>query len=165
MNGRAIYIRDVAQVEEGIREQQSQFRQNGEPAIALRVIKRDDANTVAVAKDVKDLVKDLSSRYTELNFAVADDDSVFTQLVLNNMSSSIFFSPCFYCCHCAALYCQNYRYLCHRLLHALFHPNYYGLYESLRLNLKSNYHVSYNLKYRIYCRQLNCGVRKHLSPQ
>lgn len=95
MNGRAIYIRDVAQVEEGIREQQSQFRQNGEPAIALRVIKRDDANTVAVAKDVKDLVKDLSSRYTELNFAVADDDSVFTQLVLNNMSSSIFLALVF----------------------------------------------------------------------
>lgn len=89
VNGKAVYVRDVASVEDGTSERRSEFHLGGKRAIALKVIKRDDANTVEVANRVKNLVTQLEQLYPQLEFTVADDDSIFTQLVMDNMTGSV----------------------------------------------------------------------------
>jgi len=92
---RPLYIRDIARVEEGTTQDSSRFHAGESPAIALQVIKQDGANSVVVAREVKKLLADLAEQYPQLDFAVTDDDSVFTQLVVGNMSSSVVMSLAF----------------------------------------------------------------------
>ena len=92
---RPLYIRDIARVEEGTTQDSSRFHAGESPAIALQVIKQDGANSVVVAREVKKLLADLAEQYPQLDFAVTDDVSVFTQLVVGNMSSSVVMSLAF----------------------------------------------------------------------
>lgn len=86
---RQVRIGDVAEVRFAAKERRAAYRYNGQDAIAIQVLKRGDANTVAVAQAVRDALDDLRSEYPALSFAVADDDSVFTELVIANMTSSV----------------------------------------------------------------------------
>lgn len=88
-NGNLIYLKDVASVDASGEERRSEYRYNGEAAIALQVIKRDDANTVEVVELVKEKIEELEKRYPYLEFKAADDDSVFTKQVVENMTGSV----------------------------------------------------------------------------
>ena len=84
-----VRLADVADVLEGVREARSAFRHNGRPAIAVQVLKRQEANTVEVAEAVRSVLAELQNAFPKVRFAVADDDSVFTRLVIDNMTSTI----------------------------------------------------------------------------
>ncbi len=87
---RIVRLGDVADVRESVTEARSAYRYNGEPAIAVQVLKRKEANTVAVAEAVHAALDELRDAFPQLQFQVADDDSVFTRLVIDNMTSSVF---------------------------------------------------------------------------
>ncbi len=89
MNGRNIYIGDVAKVRFATKEERSSYHYNGKTAIALQVMKRSEANTVEVAKAVKKTLSEIEQKYPLLSIEIADDDSVFTSLVINNMTSTV----------------------------------------------------------------------------
>ena len=86
---RQVRIGDVSDVRFAPRERRAAYRYNGQDAIAVQVLKRDDANTVAVAEAVREALGDLRNAHPALRFAIADDDSVFTELVIGNMTSSV----------------------------------------------------------------------------
>lgn len=86
---RKVLLRDVADVRLGTREERSAYHYNGEPAIALQVLKRDEANTVEVAERVRAALDKLGKEHPRIRIQVADDDSVFTELVVANMTESV----------------------------------------------------------------------------
>lgn len=86
---RSVYLRDIADISLTPGEARAAFRYNGEAAIALQVLKRDEANTVNVAARVRDAVQELGREFPQLNIVVADDDSEFTELVINNMTGTV----------------------------------------------------------------------------
>ncbi|HKJ76041.1 MAG TPA: efflux RND transporter permease subunit [Gammaproteobacteria bacterium] len=86
---RKVRLADVAEVSLGTREARSAYHFNGEQAIALQVLKRDEANTVEVAARVRAELERLRADFPHLTFRVADDDSEFTELVISNMTTSV----------------------------------------------------------------------------
>lgn len=86
---RVVHLSDVADVSETVKEQRSAYHFNGKPAIAVQVFKRDDANTIKVASAVRETLSKIEQDFPQLQFPIADDDSQFTELVINNMTSSV----------------------------------------------------------------------------
>ncbi len=86
---RIVRLIDVAKISETVKEQRSAYHFNGKPAIAVQVLKRDDANTIKVASAVRKTLDSLRHSFPQLRFTIADDDSIFTRLVINNMTSSV----------------------------------------------------------------------------
>ena len=86
---RVVRLSDVADVSETIKEQRSAYHFNGKLAIAVQVLKRDDANTIEVASAVRETLKKIEQELPQLQFAIADDDSQFALLVINNMTTSV----------------------------------------------------------------------------
>jgi len=87
---RKVYLRDVADVRLAPGEQRSAYHFNGKPAIALQVLKREEANTVEVAARIRDVIEGLRADYPVLELVIADDDSEFTELVISNMTTTVF---------------------------------------------------------------------------
>lgn len=87
---RVVRIGDLAAVKIGTKEARSAFRFNGQTAIALRILKRDEANTVILSRKIRDVLAELAEDYPHIRFRVADDDSVFTERVIDNMTGSVF---------------------------------------------------------------------------
>ncbi len=86
---RVIRLSDIADVSETIKEQRSAYHFNGNQAIAVQVFKRDDANTIKVASSVRKTLNKIEQDFPQLQFAIADDNSQFTELVIDNMTSSV----------------------------------------------------------------------------
>ncbi len=87
--GNLIYLKDIASIDASGEESRSEYRFNGETAIAIQILKRDDANTVEVVERLKEKIAALEKTYPYIEFQVADDDSVFTQQVVENMSGTV----------------------------------------------------------------------------
>jgi HAE1 family hydrophobic/amphiphilic exporter-1 len=88
--GRSVFIGDIAQVSFLQKEARSAYHYNGQDAIALQIMKRGEANTVEVAKAVKKTLGTIETKFPLLDIQIADDDSVFTSLVIDNMTSTVF---------------------------------------------------------------------------
>nr|NIV28578.1 AcrB/AcrD/AcrF family protein [Anaerolineae bacterium] len=87
---RTVRLGDVATVRVTSAEPRSAYHFNGQAAIAVQLLKRDEANTVEVARRVRAELEQLRTAFPSLEIAIADDDSVFTELVIDNMTSTIF---------------------------------------------------------------------------
>ncbi|WP_313371328.1 efflux RND transporter permease subunit, partial [Sedimentibacter sp.] len=90
-----IYLKDIASVEFTTGELESNYRYNGNEGIALLVLKRSDANTVEVVDDIKEEIEVLKEKYPFIQFEIAQDDSIFTNQMVDNMSSSVLMSMAF----------------------------------------------------------------------
>ncbi len=79
-DGRAIYLKDVAVVIDGIKETETISRYNANTAIGLLMYKQTDANAVHVSEQVQAEIKKLENDYASegLKFAMAQDSSEFT---------------------------------------------------------------------------------------
>ncbi|HET6543759.1 MAG TPA: efflux RND transporter permease subunit, partial [Chryseolinea sp.] len=79
-DGRAIFLKDVAAVIDGIRETETVSRYNANTAIGLMMYKQTDANAVEVSDQVRDEIAKLEKEYAaqSLKFAIAQDSSEFT---------------------------------------------------------------------------------------
>ncbi len=79
-NGSTIRVQDVADIEDGVKEQTSLNRFNGQDGIGITIKKQDDANAVAISKQVKARIAALEQKYADQNLKIiiADDSSDFT---------------------------------------------------------------------------------------
>jgi len=84
-----VRLGDVAQVTLRAGEPRSAYRHNGQTAIAVQVLRRDEANTVEVAARVRDALAELRETFPHLGIVVADDDSVFTEKVITDMTQTV----------------------------------------------------------------------------
>jgi len=88
-NRAPIYLKNVAQVIDGYKEQTEIVRNNGVPAIFLYIQKQSDANTVqtsnAVLKELPQLTKEIGEG---IKFNIVFDQSKFIKKSLSNLSNT-----------------------------------------------------------------------------
>jgi HAE1 family hydrophobic/amphiphilic exporter-1 len=89
MDGRTVYLRDVAEVVNAAREQRSGYRFNGREAVELSVIQQPDASSVTVIADVKKMLAELERDYPGVKFEVAYDNSTFVGFLMRNMVEEV----------------------------------------------------------------------------
>lgn len=58
-DGVQLYVSDIAEVEDGVKEQDSLARYNGAPAIGIDLVKQTGTNTVELADDIKKTVEEI----------------------------------------------------------------------------------------------------------
>jgi HAE1 family hydrophobic/amphiphilic exporter-1 len=85
MDGRTVYLRDVAEVLNTPREQRSLYRLNGKEAVEISVIQQPDASSVRVIEGVKAKLKEIQEDFPALKFDVAYDNSRFVGVLMDNM--------------------------------------------------------------------------------
>jgi HAE1 family hydrophobic/amphiphilic exporter-1 len=85
----AIYLKDIAEVEDATAKTTAINHINGIPSIGVQIIKQSDANAVDVSKQVKKVFQKIESQYKNQNlkFNVSSDQSVYT---LNAADSVMF---------------------------------------------------------------------------
>ena len=84
-----IYLEDIAEVFDGIKEVRTKARSNGSPCVTIEVRKNTDANTVKVAGDVKTAVKKLQKALPEgFKLDVAYDQSKFIMEAIENLEQT-----------------------------------------------------------------------------
>ncbi|GAB6137813.1 hypothetical protein JCM15060_10020 [Halanaerobaculum tunisiense] len=87
--GELVHLKDVAQVKKSYQDVRSKFRIKGESAVAINIIKQQDANTVTVVNRVKEELSGLRSDFPDLEFTITDDQSDLVKLVIDNLASSL----------------------------------------------------------------------------
>ncbi len=78
--GGDIKLKDVAEIQDGIKEIKQMNRLNGVPSVGLQVLKQSDANAVDMSKAVRAELAKLETEYNAigLKFLVAQDSSEYT---------------------------------------------------------------------------------------
>jgi hydrophobe/amphiphile efflux-1 (HAE1) family protein len=90
--GSPIYLKDVATVSDSIKEQRSLSRYNDQPAVSLNIIKQSGANTVEVARRVKQILADVQKELPpDISIHVVDDNSVFIENSIHEILFNIEF--------------------------------------------------------------------------
>jgi hydrophobe/amphiphile efflux-1 (HAE1) family protein len=88
-DARLVRLGDVARVALTPGEQRAAYRYDGRDAIAIQVLRRDEANTVEVAAGVRAVLASLRADFPALSIEIADDDSVFTERVIGDMNRTV----------------------------------------------------------------------------
>ncbi len=92
-NGSPVYLKDVAIVEDGFEDRRRIARSNGMPAQGLGIIKQHGANTVQVAKDVRDKLVELRKTLPKgLSLDVRVDNSIFIKDAVHEIELTLFLS-------------------------------------------------------------------------
>ncbi|MBN2134393.1 MAG: efflux RND transporter permease subunit [Acidobacteria bacterium] len=96
IDGKPVTIGDVAYVEDGEEDAETFSRLNNEQAVSLLVVRRSDANEIALANNVKKELERLQERYKDqIKIVVAQDTSTFTQEAVNDINTSILYGGIF----------------------------------------------------------------------
>ena len=85
MDGKTVYLRDVAEVLNTPREQRSLYRFNGKPAVEISVVQQPEASSVRVIAGVKAKLAEIQQDFPGLKFEVAYDNSAFVGSLIDNM--------------------------------------------------------------------------------
>ncbi|MFC1760019.1 efflux RND transporter permease subunit [Candidatus Neomarinimicrobiota bacterium] len=89
-NGIPIYLKNVAQVVDGYKEQRMVLRNNGKSALMLYVMKQTDANTVRVAEVIQEELPKIAAKVGNgLEFETVIDFADFINDSINNLSTTI----------------------------------------------------------------------------
>src|SRR5688500_18208345 len=82
--GYQVKIKDLGYTEDGAQEVRSEARLNGKPAVTLIVAKQSGQNTVAVAHEIKDRLKEIEPTLPKgFEMRVIGDNSIFIENSLN----------------------------------------------------------------------------------
>jgi len=87
-----VYLRDVAEVEDGFKEITSLTRVNGRSAVGIVIMKQSDANTVDVSRLTRVALSRLETLYKSknLSFDIAQDASTFTLEAVTAVQHDLF---------------------------------------------------------------------------
>jgi HAE1 family hydrophobic/amphiphilic exporter-1 len=85
MEGRTVYLRDVAEVMNTPREQRSLYRFNGKEAVEISIVQQPEASSVRVIEGVKAKLVEIQQDFPRLRFEIAYDNSTFVGFLMDNM--------------------------------------------------------------------------------
>jgi len=86
---RPIYLRDIANVRAGYSERQAIIRMNGKEAVEVAIYKEGDANTVSVARGIKDRLKEMAETLPAgMSIETVDDQSLFIDRAISEVVDS-----------------------------------------------------------------------------
>ncbi len=92
IDGRAIYIKDVAEVIDGFEEQSTISRLDHQSVVTLSIVKKSGQNLLDATDKILGIIKDKQESETlpkDLTITVTDDQSVFVRDQITNLENSI----------------------------------------------------------------------------
>ena len=94
VNGRPVYVRDIATVDFGFAERTSYARLNGSPVVTLDVIKRSGQNIIATSQEVREVVATMIPEFpptTKVEFTSdsSEDIAMMVSSLENNIVSGL----------------------------------------------------------------------------
>lgn len=87
-NGVPVYLKDLADVEEGYETTRSLVRIDGQTGVLLSLQKQSDANTVAVADRVYKVLEQLEQMYPEVKIRIINDNSTYIRSAVQSVSDA-----------------------------------------------------------------------------
>lgn len=89
--GASIYLKDIAEVKDSFREQESYARLAGKNVITLNVVKRSGENLIEASDKIRDIVKEMKETTfpTELKVVLTGDQSDQTRITLHDLINTI----------------------------------------------------------------------------
>jgi len=90
-SGATVYIKDIAEIKDSFKEQESFARFEGKNVITLNVIKKSGANLLNASDKIKDFIKELktSSFPPDLKVELTGEQSRFTRSTLEELNNTI----------------------------------------------------------------------------
>ena len=88
--GRVVHLRDVATVVDTVADPVSAFHFNGEPAVAINLLRHEDANAVATIATVEKLLPEIRRRFPQLRIDIADSQRRIIDQSIDNLIHSLF---------------------------------------------------------------------------
>ncbi|MCX6153315.1 MAG: efflux RND transporter permease subunit [Candidatus Kapabacteria bacterium] len=87
----SVYLRDIANVEDGIKEQQSYARMGNKPVITVSVLKKSGENLINAADKINKIIEEFSTTRLPhgVKITVTNDMSVKTRSILADMVNSV----------------------------------------------------------------------------
>ena len=85
----SVTVGDVAEVALGEAEPRSLYHGNGQPAIAVNIMRPESGATLAAIEAVKAELPDLRAAYPDLNWAIADDSEPLIRVNARGMNQSL----------------------------------------------------------------------------
>lgn len=108
-SGRPIRIRDIGWAEDGTKEQRSISRLDGEPTVALQVMRQSGANTVAVIEGIKERLKELEEQLpSDVRVEVTRDQSRYIYEALHEIQRHLILGSIL-ACGVVLLFMRNWR--------------------------------------------------------
>lgn len=90
--GSPVRLSDLATVSDGVKEQRSFSRYDGEEAVALDIVRQSGANTVRVADDIRERIDRLKSELpADVVISVAQDNSSFIRDAVEDVMVNIYY--------------------------------------------------------------------------
>ncbi len=92
IQGAPIYLRDIAQLRDTVKEKESYARLDGKPVITLNIVKRSGENLINAADNIKAVVEDMRAREEippNLRVEFTGDQSVQTKTSFNELVNTI----------------------------------------------------------------------------
>ncbi|MFZ2053950.1 MAG: efflux RND transporter permease subunit [Candidatus Aminicenantales bacterium] len=86
-----IRLRDIARLEDSIKERQGSTRLNGEESIGILVRKESGANTVAVTREAKALLEEIGKEYPRVDLSVVSEQARFIREAVASVKEEIVF--------------------------------------------------------------------------
>ena len=90
--GGSIYLRDIAEVKDGFKEQESFARMNGKPVVTLSIIKKGGENLITASDKIKELVAQMKAENKLPSALIVDftgDQSKNTRVTLHDLINTI----------------------------------------------------------------------------
>jgi HAE1 family hydrophobic/amphiphilic exporter-1 len=88
--GYQVQVKDLGYVEDGGEDIRSEARLNGKPAVTLIVSKQSGQNTVAVAREIKDRLKEIQTTLPpDFQMRIIGDNSIFTEASLRSIEEHL----------------------------------------------------------------------------
>ncbi len=89
-DGGVVHLRDVATIANTVSDPASAFHFNGEPAVAINLLRHEDANAVATIKAVKGLLPEIQRQFPQLRIEIADSQERIINQSIDNLIRSLF---------------------------------------------------------------------------
>ena len=87
-DGVPVYLKDLAEIEEGYETTRSLVRINGQTGVLLSLQKQSDANTVAVADRVYKVLGQLEKMHPEVKIGIINDNSTYIRGAVRSVSNA-----------------------------------------------------------------------------
>lgn len=108
-NGAPVRIRDIGWAEDGTKEQRSVSRLNGQPTVALEVIRQSGANTVAVIEGVKEALERIKPQLPgDIELKITRDQSRYIYEALHEIQRHLILGSVL-ACAVVLLFMRNWR--------------------------------------------------------
>lgn len=90
VNGQPIYLRDLADVSFGFKEQTSYSRLNDKPSVTISILKRSGENIIQIAAEVKTILeKDSKNFPAQTEYVISNDQSKDIKVMVNDLENNI----------------------------------------------------------------------------